>query len=246
MLIRAYSLSFAVILLLASAAAHLTDWRATFEQPAMMLASGGITLSAFASYALETELRSLPQGWHLVLYVDGVLQHASRSARLVHSFDTPETESLWIHAEVCIEDTHSARIACSSSAFFSVSQRDLPDDASHDWKLDAITGRDDMHLGTLGLHAVLALPAAVIHMFTAIEHMGCFIGNELVHGIAISIAILTLSCSCRCLRRLAALLCWLCFNGGCPLVSAPNRCLPEQRLDCECFFYRGICQCVAS
>ena len=215
MLIRAELYYVIISLFITSAAAQLSNWRVAFEKPAMMLASGSITTSAFATYALDTELRPLPHGWHLALYVDGVLQHSSRSARFEYTFASSEAESQWIHAEVCVEDAYATRIACSSSAFFSVSQQELPDDASQDWKLDVLTGKDDLHLGTLGLHAILALPAAVIHVFTAIEHMGCFIGNELAYCSKNSTANLTLSCSgCR-VRRLATLLCWLCLHGGC-------------------------------
>ena len=213
MLMRAVS-HVIISLLLTSAAAQLTDWRVAIEKPVMMLASGSITVSAFASYALDTESSPLPYGWHLALYVDGVLQHASQSARIEHTFASPDAESLWMHAEVCLEDAYAARIACSSSAFFSVSQRELPDDASQGWKLDALTGKDDLHLGTLGLHAILALPAAVIHVLTAIEHMGCLIGNEFAQSPTNLTAKLTLSCSgCR-VRRLATLLRWLCLHGG--------------------------------
>jgi hypothetical protein len=213
MLIRAEY--YAIIsLLLASAAAQLTDWRVAIEQPVMMIASGSITIMAYASYALDAESRSLPDGWHLALYVDGVLLHVSRSVRIEHTFESPEAESLWIHTEVCLEDAHAARIACSSSAFFSVSQRDLPDDASQGWKLDALTGNDNLHIGTLGLHAILALPAAVIHVMTAFEHMDCFIGNKFANAPTNSSVNLTLPCSGRRMRRLETLLRQLCDYGG--------------------------------
>jgi hypothetical protein len=178
MLIR-IELHYAIIfLLLASAATHLTDWRVAFEKPALMLASGSITISAFASHALDTALHPLSDGWYMALYVDGVLQHSSPSSRLVHTFTSHTADSLWIHVEVCVEDSFAARVACSASSFFSVSQRELPDDASQDWRLDAPTGGDALHLGTLGFHALLALPAAAVHVFSASEHRGCFIGDE--------------------------------------------------------------------
>ncbi len=185
MLIHATEWSYLIILLmLASAAPHLTDWRVAFEKPAMLHASGNITISAFASYALDVEPHQLPTSWYLALYVDGVVQHSSRSARLQHTFASPEVESMWIHTEVCIEDPYATRIACSSSSFFSVSQQELPDDVPQDWKLDGLPGKDDLHLGTLGLHAVLALPAAVIRVLGATEHLGCFIGNELAYVVS--------------------------------------------------------------
>jgi hypothetical protein len=214
MLARAELACVIISLLLASAAAHLTDWRIAFEKPVTMLASGSITISAFASYALSAESHPLPSGWYLALYIDGVVQHVSRVARIEHTFASPEAESLWIHAEVCMEDPYATRIACSSSAFFSVAQQDLPDDAPQDWKLAAPAGKDDLHLGTLGLHAVLALPAAVIRVLAATEHMGCFIGNELVYSPTNASANVTLSCSgCR-VRRLATLFCQCCLHGG--------------------------------
>jgi hypothetical protein len=208
MLARAELACVVISLLLASAAARLTDWRIAFENPVTMLASGSITISAFASYALNAEhTHPLPSGWYLALYIDGVLQRVSRVARIEHTFASPEAESLWIHAEVCMEDPYATRIACSSSAFFSVAQQDLPDDAPQDWKLAAPAGTDDLHLGTLGLHAVLALPAAVIRVLAATEHMGCFIGNALEYGTTNASANVTLSRSgCR-MRRLATLFC---------------------------------------
>jgi hypothetical protein len=114
----------------------------------------------------------------MALYVDGALLHASPSPRLQHTFTSHTAESLWMHVEVCVEDSFAARVACSASSFFSVSQRELPDDASQDWRLDTPAGGDALHMGTLGFHALLALPAAVVHVFTATEHQGCFIGAE--------------------------------------------------------------------
>ena len=172
------------VLVFGLASALLTDWRVAVENPVIIVGSGSVTISAFASYALELEPRVLPDGWQLALYVDGLIQNraAARVARIVHTFSSPSDVSIWIHSEVCIEDSFMTRIACSSSAFFSVSQQELPDDAPPDWQLDAPTGRDDVHIGSLGLHAVLALPAAVVHVFTSFEHMGCFIGKELPHA----------------------------------------------------------------
>ena len=141
----------------------LSSWKVLLTSPALLSPEKSLHIKATVLFE-NSAATAIPDSWHVSVLFNG--NELRRLSTATVDFGVIVHNQQWVKITVCIVDSTARMVACDHATTLCI-----PESISANSHM-ATTEAAGFHVGTIGFHALTALPFEVDHVLSVSQHQG--------------------------------------------------------------------------